>query len=62
MRGGHKRIGGGNHLSGYALALQCRDQGEGSVGEKGDVSNPQVLAQRVFQLLVEGTTIGQYPV
>jgi len=39
--------------------LQCRDQGDRAVGEQGDVLDAQVLAQRLFQLLMEGAIVGE---
>ncbi len=59
VRGGHERVGRGNHFAGDAQRLQRGEQGQGAVCQQGQVSNPKVLRQRLFQRLVHAATVGQ---
>ena len=57
---GHKRIGRRDHFAGDAQGLQRGNKRDGAVGEKGQMPKAQVVAKRLFQLLVKRPGVGQY--
>src|SRR5690606_4360583 len=54
-----ERIRRGYDLAGNPQSLQCRDQGQSTVGEECNVLNPKMLAEGLLQLLVHITAIGK---
>ena len=59
VSGGDEGIRRGDHFALDAQGLQRRHQGDGAVGQQRQMFHPQVLGQRLFQLLVEGPAVGQ---
>ena len=57
--GGNEAERGGDDFSRHAQSLQRRDKRQRAVGEKTDIGNFQVLAQRGLQLLVHGAVVGE---
>ena len=60
MSGGDERIRRGDHFAGDSQRLQCSNQRDRRVGEQRNMFHPEILTQRLLQLLMEWPAIRQY--
>ena len=56
---GDERIGGGDHLPGDPQSLQADHQTERAVGDQREVRDPEMVAESLLELLVEGAAVGE---